>query len=87
MRSALEKAYQAMPPPKRVIAAGACALTGCVFTPSFVTGAGVSGVIPVDVEVPGQPPPPLAILHRLLVAVGRRPPAQLSPLSPVEGSR
>jgi hypothetical protein len=39
------------------------------------------------VEVPGQPPPPLAILHGLLVAVGRRPPAQLSPLSPVEGSR
>jgi Ni,Fe-hydrogenase III small subunit len=25
------------------------------------------------VEVPGNPPPPLAILHGLLVAVGRNP--------------
>ncbi len=72
MRVALQKAYDAMPTPKRVVAVGACALCGGVFGPSFVSEGGVAKVIPVDVEVPGQPPPPLAILHGLLVAVGRR---------------
>jgi Ni,Fe-hydrogenase III small subunit len=77
MRIALEKTYQAMPTPKRVVAVGACALSGGVFGPSFVSEGGVAKVIPVDVEVPGQPPPPLAILHGLLVAVGRKAPASL----------
>ena len=85
LRLALEKTYRAMPTPKRVVAVGACALTGGVFAPSFVTGSGVAGIIPVDVEVPGHPPPPLAILHGLLVAVGRRPPVSLvsAPDAPV----
>ena len=38
---------------------------------------GVGTLLPVDVEVPGNPPPPLAILHGLLVAVGRKAPAAL----------
>jgi Ni,Fe-hydrogenase III small subunit len=75
MRFALEKTYDAMPTPKRVVAVGACALTGGVFAESFVCAKGVAEVLPVDVEVPGLPPPPLAILHGLLVAVGRKPPA------------
>lgn len=37
-----------------------------------MSGCGVSGVLPIDVEVPGFPPPPLAILHGLLVAAGRK---------------
>ncbi len=78
----LRRTYDAMPTPKRVVAVGACALSGGVFGPSFTTGGGVAGVIPVDVEVPGHPPPPLAILHGLLVAVGRKPSA--SPISPAE---
>jgi len=77
MRVPLQKAYDAMPTPKRVMAVGACALSGSVFGPSFVCGSGVRDLLPVDVEVPGQPPPPLAILHGLLVAVGRRPSASL----------
>jgi Ni,Fe-hydrogenase III small subunit len=96
MRVALEKTYQAMPTPKRVVAVGACALSGGVFGPSFVSEGGVAKVIPVDVEVPGQPPPPLAILHGLLVAVGRKGSASLissaslasSPTTPLlEGDR
>lgn len=71
MRVALLKAYDAMPTPKRVVAVGACALSGGVLGPSFVSEGGVARVLPVDVEVPGNPPPPLAILHGLLVAVGR----------------
>jgi Ni,Fe-hydrogenase III small subunit/ferredoxin-like protein FixX len=77
MRVPLQKTYEAMPGPKRVVAVGACALSGGIFGPSFVSEGGVAQVIPVDVEVPGQPPPPLAILHGLLVAVGRKPPVSL----------
>ena len=78
MRVALRKIYDAMPTPKRVLAVGACALSGGVFAQSFVCAQGVGTMLPVDVEVPGNPPPPLAILHGLLVATGRRPPAALS---------
>jgi Ni,Fe-hydrogenase III small subunit len=77
MRVALQKTYDAMPTPKRVVAVGACALSGGVFAGSFVCANGLADLLPVDVEVPGHPPPPLAILHGLLVAVGRRPPASL----------
>src|SRR3984957_14214077 len=72
MRFVLQKIYDAMPTPKRVVAVGACAVSGGVFTGSFVCSKGLASVLPVDVEVPGQPPPPLAILHGLLVAVGRK---------------
>jgi Ni,Fe-hydrogenase III small subunit len=87
MRVALQKTYDAMPTPKRVVAVGACALSGGVFGPSFVSESGVAQVIPVDVEVPGQPPPPLAILHGLLVAVGRKSPASLVSPAPAAGGK
>ena len=75
MRVALRKAYDALPRPKRVVAVGACALSGGVFGRSFICAGGIAETLPVDVEVPGNPPPPLAILHGLLVAVGRKPSA------------
>ncbi len=75
MRTALEKTFSAMPTPRIVIAAGACALTGGVFGPSFACSGGVGSIVPVDIEVPGNPPPPLALLHALLVATGRAEPA------------
>ena len=84
MRLPLEKTYNAMPGPKLVIAVGTCALSGGVFGPSFASSAGVADMFPVDVEVPGSPPPPLAIMHGLLVAVGRKPSVALS--SPAEAA-
>lgn len=77
MRLPLQKTYDAMPEPKRVVAIGACAISGGVFGPSFVAAGGVAEVLPVDVMVPGCPPPPLAILHGLLVVVERKPPTTL----------
>jgi len=78
MRVAIKKAYDAMPAPKRVVAAGVCALSGGVFGPSFSVGSGAADVVPVDVLVPGCPPPPLALLHGLLVAVQRKPPVAIT---------
>ncbi len=75
MRTALEKTLAAMPTPRTVIAAGACALSGGIFGSSFACSGGVGSIVPVDIEVPGNPPPPLAILHALLVATGRAQPA------------
>jgi Ni,Fe-hydrogenase III small subunit len=75
MRLPLRKTYAAMPTPKRVIAIGACAISGGVFGPSFIAAGGAGEIVPVDVVVPGCPPPPLAILHGLLLVVARKPPA------------
>ncbi len=71
MHQALKKAYDAMPTPKRVMAVGTCALTGGVFGQSFVSASSVSEILPVDINVPGDPPPPLAILHGLLLLSGK----------------
>jgi len=67
MRAALERTYQATPGPKWVVAAGACARDGGVFagSPACVDG-GVSAVVPVDLHIPGCPPPPLELLRGLL---------------------
>jgi len=72
MKTALLKAYDAMPTPKRVMAVGACALNGGVFGQGFVPGRGVADLLPVDLKIPGCPPPPLAILNGLLVLTGRK---------------
>ncbi len=64
------KAYDATPDPKAVIAVGACALGG-VYPRDELTHGAIDRVVPVDVVVPGCPPSPLALLHGLLVAVGR----------------
>ncbi len=80
MRVPVQKVYEAMPQPKRVVAIGACAVFGGVFGPSFAAAGGASSVVPVDVIVPGCPPPPLAILHGLLLAVARKPPAKTESL-------
>jgi Ni,Fe-hydrogenase III small subunit len=83
MRHPLLSAWEAMPEPKRVAAVGACALRGSVFGPSFTCGTGVGDFLPVDVEVPGNPPSPLAILHGLLLIAGRATPsAQMSGETP-----
>jgi len=74
MRGPLVKTYEAMPEPKRVLAAGTCAITGGVFGRSFMSAGGVGSVLPVDLEIPGDPPPPLAILHALLIMAGRKDP-------------
>ncbi len=73
----LEKIYDAMPTPKRVMAVGVCALSGGIFAESLVSTRGVAEVLPVDVEVPGNPAPPLAILHGLFVLTGRKAPAAM----------
>jgi Ni,Fe-hydrogenase III small subunit len=69
MAGALKLAYEAVPDPKLVVATGACACTGGLFSDSYASCGRVSNVIPVDVEVPGCPPPPIDILRGILQAI------------------
>lgn len=72
MEAALKLAYEATPDPKLVVAVGECACTGGVFGESYASCGKVANVIPVDVTVPGCPPPPLEILRGILTAVSAR---------------
>jgi Ni,Fe-hydrogenase III small subunit/formate hydrogenlyase subunit 6/NADH:ubiquinone oxidoreductase subunit I len=71
MELALIKAYNATPDPKVVVAIGACGISGGIYGRNYATLGGVDSAIPVDVYVPGCPPRPLALLHGILLAVGR----------------
>ena len=69
MERALRIVYEATPDPKLVVAVGDCGCTGGIFGESYASCGKVANVIPVDVAVPGCPPPPIAILQGILTAV------------------
>jgi Ni,Fe-hydrogenase III small subunit len=71
MREALERTYHAIPNPKWVVAVGDCARDGGCFAGSYAVVGGVSQVVPVDLHIPGCPPPPAAILQGLLSLLER----------------
>jgi len=71
MELALRKTYDAMPEPRLVVAVGACGCSGGIFGQNYASLGGVDKVIPVDVYIPGCPPTPLALLHGILMAMGR----------------
>ncbi len=72
METALKRTFDATPEPKLVVAVGDCGCDGGIFGESYASCGRVGNVIPVDVVVPGCPPPPLEILRGILTAVRRR---------------
>jgi Ni,Fe-hydrogenase III small subunit len=68
MREAVRRAYEATPHPKLVIATGECACTGGIFNGSYAVCGPLSSLLPVDVSVPGCPPPPIDILRGIVTA-------------------
>ncbi|GAB3654117.1 NADH-quinone oxidoreductase subunit B family protein [Ramlibacter alkalitolerans] len=72
METALRRTYEATPEPRLVVAVGDCACDGGIFGAGYATCGAVANVLPVDVVVPGCPPPPLAIMQGILAAVRRR---------------
>ncbi|CAG0998492.1 NADH-quinone oxidoreductase subunit B [Burkholderiales bacterium] len=74
MAIALKRTYDATPEPKLVVAVGDCGCHGGIFGEGYATVGRVSNVIPVDVEVPGCPPTPTALLRGILAAISGKAP-------------
>lgn len=71
MAEPLRRTFEAVPDPKLVVAVGDCARNCGVFAGAYgVTGA-VQDVVPVDLEVPGCPPRPEAIVDAVRKLTGR----------------
>jgi Ni,Fe-hydrogenase III small subunit len=71
MAIALKRTYDATPEPKLVVAVGDCGCTGGIFGESYASLGRVANVIPVDVEIPGCPPTPTALLAGILAAISK----------------
>jgi Ni,Fe-hydrogenase III small subunit len=69
---ALRHAYEATPTPKIIVALGNDAIDGGIFKGSYATYDGVKNIIPVDYEIPGDPPSPKVILASLLTILENR---------------
>src|SRR5579859_546228 len=72
MESALKRVYEATPDPKLVVAVGTCGSGQGIFCPSYAVRGKVSDLLPVDVEVPGCPPSPTALLRGIAAAISAR---------------
>lgn len=71
MADPLRRTFEAMPAPKMVVALGDCSRDCGVFAGGHAVVGPVSQVVPVDVEVPGCPPAPEAIVAALRGLTGR----------------
>ena len=66
MQEALRRAYEATPEPKIVVAVGDDAINGGIYKGSYAVLDGVDNVIPVNFQIPGNPPSPKKIIYSLL---------------------
>jgi Ni,Fe-hydrogenase III small subunit len=71
MQRALRRTYEAVPAPKVVVAVGDCARNCGVFAGAYGVAGAVADVVPVDLDVPGCPPRPEAIVAALRTLTGR----------------
>jgi Ni,Fe-hydrogenase III small subunit len=71
LHRALVDAYEAMAEPRLVAAMGVCPISGGVFAGSYAVDGPLDRILPVDVYIPGCPPRPQALLHGLLLTLGR----------------
>lgn len=71
MAEPLRNTVAATPQPRAVIACGDCALNRGVFADAYGVVGAVNEVVPVDVEIPGCPPSPDAIVSALRSVTGK----------------
>ena len=62
VKDRLVRIYEQMPEPKRVVAIGACAVSGSPFRDCYNVKGGIDTVLHVDAYVPGCAPKPEAII-------------------------
>ncbi|WP_264642770.1 MULTISPECIES: NADH-quinone oxidoreductase subunit B family protein [unclassified Symbiopectobacterium] len=63
------RVYQEIPEPKVTVAIGICPISGGVFRDSYAIAGPADSYLPVDVNVPGCPPRPQAIIEGIAMAV------------------
>ncbi len=71
MLIALKKTIDAMPQPSCIIACGACAISGGIYSDSDECHQGLDSIVKVDLYIPGCPPHPTTTLDALLRLIGR----------------
>lgn len=71
MAQPLRRTWEAVPDPKLVIAVGDCARTCGLFRGAPGVAGAVADIVPVDLEIPGCPPRPEAIVEGLRKLTGR----------------
>jgi Ni,Fe-hydrogenase III small subunit len=71
MTEPLRRTYDAVPEPCLVVAVGDCARNCGVFAGAYGVAGAVGDVVPTDLEVPGCPPRPEAIVEALRTLTGR----------------
>lgn len=71
MREALRRTVEATPAPRLVLAMGDCARNCGVFAGAPGVAGAVGDVVDVDLEIPGCPPPPEALVEALRRVTGR----------------
>lgn len=63
------RVYEEIPDPKVTVAVGICPISGGVFRESYAVHGAIDQYIPIDVNVPGCPPRPQAILEGVAKAI------------------
>ena len=71
MAEPLRRTVEAVPEPRLVVAVGDCARNRGVFAEAYGVVGAVADVVAVDLEVPGCPPRPEAIVAALRTLTGR----------------
>lgn len=61
--------YEEVPDPKVTVAVGICPISGGVFRESYAVLGAMDQFIPIDINVPGCPPRPQAILEGVAKAI------------------
>jgi ech hydrogenase subunit C len=65
----IQNLYRQMPDPKVVVAVGACACTGGIFSRAYNVQGGIDKVVPVDVYVPGCAARPESIIDGVVQGI------------------
>lgn len=63
------RGYSEIPNPKVTVAVGICPISGGVFRDSYAIKGPIDRYIPVDLNIPGCPPRPQAIIEGLAMAI------------------
>jgi Ni,Fe-hydrogenase III small subunit len=71
MAEPLRRTFDAVPEPRLVVAVGDCACDRGVFAGAYGVVGAVGDIVAVDLEVPGCPPRPEAIVEALRTLTGR----------------